>query len=61
MAQPEHRPAGLGGRRLLEQPEAESQPTFLDSHPLIRDLAEYGALLRAAYPPEEGFERKEAR
>jgi transposase len=37
-------------RRLLEQPEQQEQFTFMEQHPLIRDMAEYGAILEALYP-----------
>ena len=46
-------------RRILEQPGGESTPSFLDAHPIIRDMNEYGALLRTMYPPEEAFNNKE--
>lgn len=46
-------------RRLLATPDSETEPSFLDAHPLIRDLDEYGALLRSMYPPEEAFNTKE--
>lgn len=43
-------------RRLLEQPPREdSAPLFMDSHPLIRDMAEYGAFLETLYPEKEAF------
>ncbi len=43
-------------RRLLEQPvQEDSTPLFMDSHPVIRDMAEYGALLEALYPEKEPF------
>ena len=43
-------------RRLLEQPVQEnSAPLFMDSHPLIRDMAEYGAFLETLYPEKEPF------
>jgi transposase len=38
-------------RRLLEQPAGSQQLTFLDKHPLIRDLAEYGRLVQANPAP----------
>lgn len=31
-------------RQILEQPDLEITPSFLETHPLIRDLAEYGAI-----------------
>lgn len=37
-------------KRLLEQPEQQEQFTFMEHHPLIRDMAEYGAILDAIYP-----------
>jgi hypothetical protein len=37
-------------RRLLKQPEQQEQFTFMEKHPLIRDMAEYGAILEAIYP-----------
>ena len=37
-------------RRLLEQPEQQDQFTFMEKHPLIRDMAEYGAILEAIVP-----------
>jgi len=43
-------------RRLLEQPAREdSAPLFMDSHPMIRDMSEYGAMLEALYPEKEPF------
>lgn len=43
-------------RRLLEQPvQDNSAPLFMDSHPLIRDMAEYGAFLETLYPEKEPF------
>jgi transposase len=43
-------------RRLLDQPAQEnSVPLFMDSHPLIRDMAEYGAFLETLYPEKEAF------
>jgi hypothetical protein len=48
-------------RRLLEQPAGEATPSFLEAHPLIREMGEYGALLRAMYPPEEAFNKQEVR
>jgi transposase len=43
-------------RRLLDQPAQEdSAPLFMDSHPLIRDMSEYGAFLETLYPEKEPF------
>jgi len=43
-------------RKLLDQPaEENSTPLFMDSHPLIRDMAEYGAFLETLYPEKEAF------
>lgn len=41
-------------RQILEQPDMEITPSFLETHPLIRDLAEYGAIAGGwtAEPPE---------
>lgn len=36
-------------KRLLAQPEQQEQFTFMEHHPLIRDMAEYGAILDAIY------------
>jgi hypothetical protein len=48
-------------RRLLDQPAQEnSAPLFMDSHPLIRDMAEYGAFLETLYPENEPFAPKAA-
>jgi transposase len=48
-------------RRLLEQPmQEDSTPLFMDSHPLIRDMAEYGAFLETLYPEKEPFAPKAA-
>ena len=48
-------------RRLLDQPAQEnSEPLFMDSHPLIRDMAEYGAFLETLYPENESFAPKTA-
>ena len=33
-------------RTLLEAPQAPTQMTFLQNHPLIRDLAEYGVYIQ---------------
>ena len=37
-------------KHLLSQPEQQEQFTFMEQHPLIRDMAEYGAILDAIYP-----------
>jgi len=43
-------------RRLLDQPAQEdSAPLFMDSHPLIRNMSEYGAFLETLYPEKEPF------
>lgn len=37
-------------RHLLEHPASQTKFSFIDKHPLIRDMAEYGAILEALYP-----------
>jgi transposase len=37
----------------LHQPETETTPSFLEAHPLIREMAEYGALLHPWCPSPE--------
>lgn len=39
-------------RRLLDQPEPQQSFTFLEKHPLIRDLAEYQALISSRTNPQ---------
>lgn len=39
-------------RRLLERPEKQESFSFMDKHPLIRDLGEYTAFLDMFYPEE---------
>jgi len=45
-------------RRLLEQPEQQEQFTFMEKHPLIRDMAEYGAILEAMVPDNPWTQRE---
>ncbi|MEK7995848.1 MAG: IS21 family transposase [Planctomycetota bacterium] len=41
-------------KALLDAPQAEQETMpFLESHPLIRDIAEYGQFLQGLYPEEE--------
>ena len=47
-------------KRLLEQPEQQDQFTFMEHHPLIRDMAEYGAILDAIYPDNPWRQEKAA-
>lgn len=47
-------------RRLLVSPERQETFSFLESHPLIRDISEYGAFLRKVQTEKAGMERKEA-
>lgn len=47
-------------RRLLAQPDAQETFSFLEQHPLIRDIAEYGTFLRSMYPEEEINKHEEA-
>jgi len=44
-------------RALVREPT--TQATFLEEHPLIRPLADYGRFVRVAFSPEAGEERKE--
>ena len=36
-------------RRLLKEPAEGEQTSFLETHPLIRDMGEYGAFVHAAF------------
>lgn len=48
-------------RRLLDRPvQGHDTPLFMHSHPLIRDMAEYGAFLETLYPAEEAFAPRSA-
>jgi hypothetical protein len=39
-------------KRLLHRPEKQVSFTFMDKHPLIRDMAEYGQILDMLHPEE---------
>jgi len=47
-------------RRLLEAPSRQETFAFLETHPLIRDISEYGAFLRKAQTHKAVNEAKEA-
>jgi hypothetical protein len=40
-------------RRLLAQPTTQLALSFMDNHPLIRDMREYTAFLEMLYPEHE--------
>lgn len=41
-------------KRILESPQSEQETmSFMETHPLIRDVAEYGEFLRELYPEDE--------
>lgn len=46
-------------RGILEAAGEEEAPGFLETHPLIRDMTEYGSLFQKMYPDEEAFNHKE--
>lgn len=47
-------------RRLIKEPTRQNTFEFLESHPLIRDMAEYGALMKVLTPENASTTRKEA-
>lgn len=46
-------------RRLLEAKSQTEQTSWIESHALIRDMAEYGAFLQDMYPEKEILERRQ--
>lgn len=46
-------------RRLIVEPARHEQFAFMDSHPIIRDMAEYRAFLDTWHPDPIGLQRKE--
>ena len=40
-------------KRLLDRPQQQASFTFMDKHPLIRDMSEYSAFLDELYPDEQ--------